>query len=95
MNDFSSMINVVSITVICSLVGMIATNLLKPTNNEKWTPVIVGVIGGVLGVIGMKIIPQYPADNILDAISTGIISGLASTGVHQIYKQQTKINEEE
>ena len=40
-----------------------------------------------IGIVGMFVIPSYPADNILDAIAVGIVSGMASTGVNQIYKQ--------
>lgn len=90
--ELANVANVVGITVICGVVGMVSTNLLSKnaSENEKWTPVIVAVVGGILGVLGMNIIPNYPADNIIDAIATGIISGLASTGAHQVYKQQTK-----
>lgn len=88
--DLSNVANVVAITVICMIVGMVANNLLSLSENEKWTPVIVGIFGGILGAVGMKIIPNYPATDILNAIAVGIVSGLASTGVHQIYKQQTK-----
>ena len=32
-------------------------------------------------------IPDFPANDILNAIAVGIVSGLSSTGVNQIYKQ--------
>ena len=35
----------------------------------------------------MYIMPDFPATDIITAISIGIMSGLASTGVNQIYKQ--------
>jgi hypothetical protein len=38
----------------------------------------------------MKVIPGYPADNIMDAIAVGIVSGLAATGANQIGKQMSK-----
>lgn len=78
------MLQVVAITVICYLIGMIA----KATPIEdKWIPCIVGVLGGVLGVVGMFLMPDFPAKDILNAIAIGIVSGLASTGAHQIGKQ--------
>lgn len=55
--------------------------------DDEWIPVIVGVSGGILGVIGMYVIPDFPAHDILNAIAVGIVSGLASTGVNQAYKQ--------
>ena len=41
-------------------------------------------------IIGMYIIPNFPANDILNAIAVGIVSGLSSTGVNQIYKQVKK-----
>ena len=78
------MIQVVAITVICYLIGMIvkATPL-----DDKWIPCIVGVLGGALGVVGMYIMPDFPAHDILNAVAIGIVSGLAATGAHQIGKQ--------
>lgn len=78
------MIQVIAITVICYLIGMIAK--ASPIE-DKWIPCIVGVLGGVLGVVGMYFMPDFPANDILNAIAIGIVSGLASTGAHQIGKQ--------
>lgn len=38
----------------------------------------------------MYVIPDFPANDVLNAIAVGIVSGLASTGVNQIYKQVKK-----
>ena len=46
-----------------------------------------GVLGGILGVVGLYWIPEYPAQDIITAIAVGIMSGLAATGVNQVYKQ--------
>ena len=35
----------------------------------------------------MYIMPDFPAGDIITAIAVGIVSGLAATGAHQIYKQ--------
>ncbi len=79
-----------AIVVLCYLVG--AT--LKAINNEtldKFVPIICGFVGGALGVIVFKTIPGYiPADNWLMALAIGIVSGFASTGINQVYKQFTK-----
>lgn len=76
-----------AIVVICYLVG--AT--LKAINNEildKFIPVICGFVGGILGVLVFNTIPNYiPADNWLMALAIGIVSGFASTGINQVYKQ--------
>lgn len=75
---------VASITIICFLVGMI---IKASPLDDKWIPICVGLCGGILGAVGMTTIPGYPADNLMDAIAVGIVSGLASTGAHQIGKQ--------
>lgn len=86
--DLSQMGVVLAIVVICYLVGM-AT---KVSNHcpDKVIPVVVGVAGGLLGVVGMYVIADFPAQDILNAIAIGIVSGLASTGIDQAYKQQKK-----
>lgn len=79
--------SVAGITVICYLAAM----AVKATEvDNKWLPVICGVIGAVLGVVGMFYMPGYPATDIITAISIGIVSGLAATGADQVYKQLTK-----
>lgn len=92
--DFVQSGSVTSIVVIAYLVGTIAKSI--PTISDRFIPVIVGIAGAILGAFGMRIIPGFPADNILDAISVGIVSGLASTGINQIYKQlkQEESNED-
>ena len=76
--------SVAGITVICYL----AAQAVKATNlDNKWLPVICGVLGGFLGVVGLYWIPEYPAQDIITAIAVGIMSGLAATGVNQVYKQ--------
>ena len=76
---------VASITVICYLIGLVCRNIQRLDN--KWIPCIVGVSGLILGVVGWLTIPDYPANNVLDAIAVGIVSGLASTGANQVVKQ--------
>lgn len=78
------LIQVVAITVICYLVGMIVK--ASPLD-DKWIPCIVGLLGAALGVVGMYIMPEFPAHDIMNAIAIGIVSGLAATGAHQLGKQ--------
>lgn len=90
--NFVDIIPVGAITVICLLICQIfkATPL-----DKKWLPAIAGVSGAILGVIGMFTIPEYPATDIISAVAVGIISGLASTGGHQIYKQLFEVEPDE
>lgn len=78
---------VAAVTVICYLIaqGIKATPL-----DNKWLPVICGVCGGILGVVGMKVMPDFPAQDIITAAAVGVVSGFAATGVNQVYKQMTK-----
>mgnify|MGYP002623057386 CR=1 FL=1 len=79
---------VACITVIAYLVGIVCKQLNSVP--DKFIPCIVGIVGGILGVVGMYTIPDFPAQDILNAIAVGIASGLASTGANQIVKQLTQ-----
>ena len=79
---------VASITVICYLIGLVCHNVSRLDN--KWIPSIVGGLGMILGVVGWKVIPDYPASDILTALAVGVVSGLASTGADQLVRQIKK-----
>ena len=86
--DISSLgiAGVAVITVICYLIGQ----AVKATAIEnKWIPIIVGASGGVLGVVGMMVMADFPATDYLTAIAVGIVSGWAAVGVNQIGKQMS------
>lgn len=90
--DISSLgiAGVAVITVICFLVGQVvkATGL-----DNKWIPIICGIVGAALGIAGMFIMPDFPAGDYLTAAAVGIVSGLAATGINQVYKQLSKGDE--
>lgn len=76
-----------AITVIAYLIG----ELVKASGiNNKWIPVICGVVGGILGVVGMLIMPDFPGKDYITSVAIGIVSGLAATGINQAYKQIKK-----
>ena len=77
-----------AIVIICYLVGLGAKTIDGVKDN--YIPVIVGAVGGALGAAGMYVIPDFPATDIMTAVAVRIVSGLASTGVNQIYKQVKK-----
>lgn len=81
------MATVAGITVICFLIGMAVK--VSPLD-DRYIPVIVGLCGGILGIFGLKVIPEFPVSNIIDAIAVGIESGFASTGIHQLGHQLSK-----
>lgn len=77
--------SVVAITVITYLIGMGCKSFERLDN--KFIPVICGLVGAVLGVVGMQTMADFPAKDVLNAVAVGIVSGLASTGANQIGKQ--------
>lgn len=84
--DFG-IVSVAGITVICYLTAM----AVKATElDNKWLPVICGVVGAALGVAGMYTMPDFPAGDVINAIAIGIVSGLAATGADQVWKQLNK-----
>ncbi len=82
--DTGTIGSVVGITVICYLA---ATAVRATALDRKWIPVICGGLGGILGIVGYFTMEVYPAGDVLSAIAVGIVSGLAATGGHQVYKQ--------
>lgn len=84
MNDFG-IATVVAITVLCYLAGQ----AIKATKlDNKWIPVIVGVVGVALGLAALYIgMVDFPATDPITAAAVGAASGLASTGVNQAIKQ--------
>lgn len=62
----------------CLVVGYIMKKFM-PTDN-KWIPLTVTILGAVLGCIASKGIS-------LEAVVAGAVSGLASTGLHQLFTQ--------
>ena len=71
------------IAVICFLVGEAVK--LAPIN-KNWIPVICGAVGGILGVVAMKFMPDFPAHDVLTSIAVGIVSGWASVGIYETWK---------
>lgn len=80
---------VLAIVVIAYLVGL-GIKCVPKIKNEL-IPVIVGFVGGILGVVGLYVMPEFPVNDILNAIAVGIASGLASTGADQAIKQLQKM----
>jgi len=79
-----------AITVLCYL----AAQAVKLTAlDNKWLPVICGILGCVLGVVCFYVMPDYPAGDIITALAVGTVSGLAATGANQIYRQLTAKND--
>ena len=71
---------------ICLCIGYIIKNMIPSDGINKYIPLIMGALGVVLNVwINLGITPQI--------LLGGLFSGLASTGMHQVFKNL--INKEE
>ena len=64
---------------ICLCIGYIIKNMIPSDGINKYIPLIMGALGVVLNVwINLGITPQI--------LLGGLFSGLASTGMHQVFK---------
>ena len=78
--EFLSNYIVPVIVAACLLLGFVVKQWVKDVDN-KWIPTIVAIAGALLAV-------WINWDNVtLEAIVGGAVSGLASTGLHQLFKQ--------
>lgn len=75
------------ITVLVFGIGLV----VKSTKlNNTWIPAICVVSGVILGIIGLFVIPDFPASDVMTAAAVGLISGLMSTGVNELVKETRK-----
>ena len=81
----------VPIIVLCSyIVGEIYKVIFKRKKEAyKLIPVLVAIVGGVLGVLIYLTSPEmiFNVDNLWIALGIGIISGFSATGTNQVVKQ--------
>ena len=79
----------VAITVVCLLAAQVVKSIwLVEDEQRRIIPVLCGALGGVLGVVAwITGVPEFPAGDWLSAAAVGIVSGLAATGGHQMFKQ--------
>lgn len=79
---------VAGVAVICYLIGM---GVKSSPIDDRWIPLIVGVCGGILGVVGLLTgMPEFATEHVINSIAIGIVSGLGATGLDQLVKQQKK-----
>lgn len=76
--DFMVKMIVPIVLAACLVVGYLLKNFAP--NDNKWIPVIVTILGAVIGCIAFKGIT-------LEAVVAGAVTGLASTGMHQLLKE--------
>lgn len=83
-------LGIIAVPVITVIVFLICEAVKATPLDDKWIPVIAGTCGGILGIVATYVMADFPAKDPLTAFAVGIVSGLAATGMHQIYKQLTK-----
>lgn len=66
------------VLVICLCVGYVMKHFL-PSDN-RWIPLVMAILGGVLACIAQEEITIY-------VVGAGMVTGLASTGLHQAFSQ--------
>ncbi|MGN0267759.1 MAG: phage holin family protein [Lachnospiraceae bacterium] len=77
--DFLSKYTAPVIVGICLCVGYIIKNLVPAEKVNRFIPLIMGILGVVLNIwINMTFTPEI--------LLMGLFSGLASTGLHQVFK---------
>ena len=85
-----------SIATIATFVGIldqITKTIFKTYGKQNWDkyiPICSIVYGLILGISGYFIPNVDMGSNIIEAIFIGLSAGAASTGIHQIYRQQAK-----
>ena len=82
MNDltFLTEFAVPIIVGVCLCVGYVIKNVITTDAINKYIPLIMAVLGVVLNIwINMSFTPEI--------LLGGMFSGLASTGLHQVFKQ--------
>lgn len=77
--DFISDMIIPIVLVACLIIGYIIKKWLKDIDN-KYIPTIVTVVGAILGCIINKEIS-------VETVVAGAVTGLASTGLHQLFAQ--------
>lgn len=85
--DVINTLGVASVAGITVIVYLLGAAIKASGLDNKWIPVLCGAAGAVLGVVGMHVMPDYPATDYITAAAVGIASGLAATGVDQAFKQ--------
>lgn len=86
--DLSTLGNCIPIIMICYGVGFACKTF--PKIPDERIPVIMLLVGGILGAIGMGVIPDFPATDYITAVAVGMFNGLTATGINQLYKQSKK-----
>lgn len=92
--DILGIAGIPAIAIICYLLGM-GLKAWEAWDDTK-IPVMMGIFGLALGLAAHIWWPDVlPATDPITAAAIGVVSGLTATGIHQIWKQNMKGDEDE
>ena len=80
---------VIAVVAICMCVGYVIKNIIPTDKINRYIPLIMAVLGVVLNVWMCEFV--FTPEILLG----GLVSGLASTGMHQAFKQFIEKKEDE
>lgn len=81
-----------AIAAICYAIGYILKSMDKIL--DEYIPAIVLLSGIVLGIVSLLIkVPDFPANDIINAMAVGAVSGAAAIAANQVAKQIGKHND--
>ena len=75
---------VAAITALCALLGEAVK--VSPLDN-RYIPSLCGLLGTALGALALRLMPGFPAGDLLTACALGAVSGLAATGAYEAARQ--------
>ena len=75
---------VTAITVISYLCGL---GVKLSRLDDRFIPLICGVVGTALGMAGLYLMAEFPAQDLITAAAVGAASGLAATGANETVRQ--------
>lgn len=85
-SDFIDVYYMPVVAAICFGVGYVIKHWL-PTDN-KWIPTVGAVLGAVLGCLALHEVT-------VEAVAKGMISGLAATGLYELYSEHKEAHDME
>ena len=82
------------VTVVYGVIELLKL-IFKSESFNRVIPIVAAVLGVVLGIVIFYAVPSITfANNIVEAMIIGAVSGLSATGTNQIGKQLSKQNDE-
>lgn len=87
MEELISFTSIPAITVTVFLFAELLKAFFPSEGIKRMIPALCGALGMVLGILCGLFLPEISSDNLLIAAATGISSGFAATGVHQLGKK--------